>query len=75
MATKKSTKRKKATSSKLDAVIGHDARNGKVTMMSDTVDGVKGYTITNERTGYTAFEATRQKALPLYNEQVNNSSK
>lgn len=76
MATKKKAAKKKAKKpavKRMDGLIGHDQRNGKVTMLEATQDKVKGYEITNERTGYKAFEATRTAALALYNAQIETS--
>jgi hypothetical protein len=76
MATKNKTAKKKATKAavkRMAGLIGYDARNGKVQMLDEKKGKVKGYEITNERTGYKAFEATRTAALALYNAQINNS--
>lgn len=58
---------------RLDSITGHDQRNGVVSMIPTVKGKVNGYTVSNERTGYSAFEATREQALKLYDKQINTS--
>lgn len=62
-------KSQKPVTAKLEKIVGHDQKNGTVTLVAEG----KGYRVTNDRTGYNEFVATRTVAVEEYNSQINNS--